>query len=265
MPPKESRGTSDPATREVHPIAELFPLIEGEEFRELVEDIRRSGLRTPILLDPEGRVLDGRNRLRACRAAAVEPRFETWDGQGSALELVVSLNLRRRHLNESQRAMLAARLKESLAREAAQRRGTRSDLPANWQGSEFGEAAEKAAHLMNVSPRSVHRANKILRLGDRRLILLVESGKLAVSAAATKVSGRKPKARRSVPAPPPSEAVLALWAPPGQVEEVVKLVEQWGFKAASPVAAAASQPHPTLLIASRHNPLNASKAPETSE
>ena len=47
-------------------------------------------------------MLDGRNRLRACRAAGVEPRFETWDGQGSALELVVSLNLRRRHLNESQ-------------------------------------------------------------------------------------------------------------------------------------------------------------------
>ena len=61
-------------------MADLFPLIEGEEFQELVEDIRRNGLRTPILLDPDGRVLDGRNR----RAAGVEPRFETWDGHWSS-------------------------------------------------------------------------------------------------------------------------------------------------------------------------------------
>ena len=249
----------------VHPIAELFPLMEGEEFEELVEDIRRHGLRTPIPRDREGLVLDGRNRMRACPVAGVEPRFETWDGKGSVLELIISLNLRQRHLNESQRAMLAARLKEKLAEEAAQRRGSRTDLPANWQGSEFGEAAEKAAHLMNVSPRSVHRANQVLRLGDRRLIVLVESGKLSVSAAAATVAEGKPKprrARRSVPAPAPSEAVLALLAPPGRVDEVVKLVEQWGFKTTSPAAredSPAPEPHPTLLIASRHNPLNPSK------
>ena len=110
------------------------------------------------------------------------PRFETWDGQGSALGLVVSLNLRRQHLNESQRGMLAARLKEALAGEAAKRRGTRTDLRANWHGSHFGESAEKAAALMNVSPRSVKRAAKVVRLGGRRLILLVESGRLSVSA-----------------------------------------------------------------------------------
>ena len=272
MSQNESRGTSDPATIEAHPIADLFPLMEGEEFQELVEDIRRHGLRTPILLDPDGRVLDGRNRLRACRAAGVEPRFETWDGQGSALELVVSLNLHRRHLNESQRAMLAARLKEALAEQAAKRRGTRTDLRANWHGSHFGETAEKAAALMNVSPRSVKRAAKVLRVGDRQLIVLVESGKLSVSAAAATVE-RKPKVRRArqpVPEPAPGEAVLALWAPPGRLDEVVKLVEQWGFQQravpppASPAAgedSPAPQPHPTLLIASRRNPLNPSKTP----
>ena len=123
----------------VHPSAELFPLIEGREFEELVEDIRANGLRTPILLDAEGRVLDGRNRLRACRAAGVEPRFETWDGQGSPADVVFSLNLRRRHLNESQRAMLSAKLKETLAL---------GRLRVNL----------RAAEMLHVSPRSVDHA-----------------------------------------------------------------------------------------------------------
>ena len=69
-------GVLDPATMEAHPIANLFPLIEGAEFDELVEDIRQNGLRTPILLHADGRILDGRNRLRACLRAGVEPRFK---------------------------------------------------------------------------------------------------------------------------------------------------------------------------------------------
>ncbi|MBI3694904.1 MAG: ParB N-terminal domain-containing protein, partial [Acidobacteria bacterium] len=76
MTQKQSRGIPDPATIEVHPIASLFPLIEGPEFDELVEDIRQNGLRTPLLLHADGRILDGRNRLRACLVAGVEPRFE---------------------------------------------------------------------------------------------------------------------------------------------------------------------------------------------
>lgn len=123
---------------------------------------------------------------------------------------------------------------------------------------------------MNVSPRSVHRAGKVLRVGDRRPIVLVESGKLSVSAAAATSSESKPKpqrARLSIPEPAPGEAVLALWAPPGRVDEVVKLVEQWGFEqraAPKPPAregSAAPEPRPTLLIASRRNPVSASEAP----
>ena len=42
-----------------HPLADLFPLVEGDEFAGLVEDIRANGLLTPIVLF-EGQVLDGR-------------------------------------------------------------------------------------------------------------------------------------------------------------------------------------------------------------
>ena len=100
---------------EFHPVAGLFPLIQGEAFQELVADIRQNGLLEPILVDAERRIIDGRNRYLACLEAGVQPRFTEWQSQPSSggdplPELALSLNLHRRHLNESQRALVAARL-----------------------------------------------------------------------------------------------------------------------------------------------------------
>ena len=113
--------------REFHAVANLFPLMQGAAFEELVADIKKNGQREPILCDAEGRILDGRNRYRACRAAGVEPRFVTWDGVGTAAEVALSANLRRRHLGESQRALLAARWVLMMEGEAPLRTGRRKN------------------------------------------------------------------------------------------------------------------------------------------
>jgi hypothetical protein len=47
-----------------HPFANLFPLIEGPEFDDLVADVQEHGLRDEVVLF-QGQVLDGRNRYRA--------------------------------------------------------------------------------------------------------------------------------------------------------------------------------------------------------
>jgi hypothetical protein len=52
-----------------------LPLISGDEFEALVADIREHGQREPIKVDGDGRVLDGRNRLRACKRLGIEPRW----------------------------------------------------------------------------------------------------------------------------------------------------------------------------------------------
>ncbi len=161
---------------QIHPAANIFPLMTGDELTALAEDIQQHGLMHPIILwgDDDGPVLDGRNRLAACKQAKIEPAFETWNFQdnASAERFVVSQNLHRRHLNTGQKAMAAARL-------ANMRQGSRTDLSSN------GETSQAlAAEMMTVGKRSVERANKILSRGVPKLVQVVDTGQVTVSVAA---------------------------------------------------------------------------------
>jgi ParB-like chromosome segregation protein Spo0J len=98
----------DKKARPVHPIADLFPTLAPTELTELAEDIDTHGLHHPIVLDVDGQVLDGRNRLAACAMASVDPVFETYDGK-DADAYVVSVNMRRRQMTASQIAITVAR------------------------------------------------------------------------------------------------------------------------------------------------------------
>lgn len=91
-----------------HPVAALFPMLADDELADLAADIAERGLLQPIVLDADGRILDGRNRLAACEMASIEPRFETYDGEDPA-GYALAVNLSRRHLTTGQKAVVAAR------------------------------------------------------------------------------------------------------------------------------------------------------------
>ena len=146
--------------REFHEVAGLFPLLRGAAFEDLVADIKRNGLREAILVDADGQIVDGRNRYRACLEAGVEPRFVSWQGEGSLTELALSLNLRRRHLDESQRALVAARLAKLMEKEAVKRK---SRLVGDLQPAPRAKSSAETAAVVNVSPRLVSSAIKVLR------------------------------------------------------------------------------------------------------
>jgi N6-adenosine-specific RNA methylase IME4 len=170
-----------------HPLAEIFPLLEGAEFEELVADIRTQGkVHEPIVLH-EGKILDGRNRFRASRKAGVVPRFETYSGS-DPLGYVISLNLKRRHLNESQRAMVAAKL-------ANMRQGERTDLEPSANLRKVDQAS--AAALLNVSERSVTSAHAVREHGDPELVRAVEAGQIKVSVAAD-IATESPEQQREI-------------------------------------------------------------------
>ncbi len=93
----------------VHPAAAVFPIMSGREFDELVEDVRANGLREPVVVSGD-QLIDGRNRVRACAAAGVVPEVRELAHGTDVASWVMSVNVHRRHLDASQRALLASRL-----------------------------------------------------------------------------------------------------------------------------------------------------------
>jgi hypothetical protein len=173
------------------PFANLFPMVTREHLEELAQDIKDHGLLDPIVLY-EGQILDGRCRYLACQIASVEPEFQDYVGD-DPLGFVVSRNLHRRHLTESQRAIVAARL-------AALKRGANQHS----QGLPIG----RAANILNVGARSVARARDVLRRGAPELVTAVEAGEIAVSAAAD-ISGMPESEQRKMIASTPGGSTNA--------------------------------------------------------
>ena len=156
-----------------HTFATIFPTVDGSELHALAEDIRQHGLREPITLYQE-KILDGRARYDACIRSRVEPRFREYEGD-SALEFVISANLRRRHLNTAQRTMIAAKV------EGFRHGGDRRSAV---QAENLQLDREAAAKLLNVSSRSVASAAIVRDHGIPQLQHAVLQGKVAVSSAA---------------------------------------------------------------------------------
>jgi hypothetical protein len=163
----------------VHPAAAVFPLMEGEEFDSLVAHITdNNGLIRKIVQTRDGRIVDGRNRLRACIAAGIEPEFETLDpaydhDENARINYVVGENIERRHLDAAQRAAIGAEL-ELLYRPAAKERqrehgGTAPGRPKETlraflpevNGSHAPTTRERIAKKVGVSDGSIMKALKI--------------------------------------------------------------------------------------------------------
>ena len=134
-------------------------MMSEAELQDLAADLEVNGLREPIMLDREGVGLDGRNRVMACVMAGAASRFGIWHGDpAEAVAYIIWLNLHRRHLDASQRAMIAARL-------ATMRQGERTDLAPNGAISQTD-----ATKLLGVGRRTVQRAATVLDQGIDELV-----------------------------------------------------------------------------------------------
>ena len=152
-------------------LATLFPPMAEEELARLKADIAAHGQLEPIWTY-QGRVVDGRHRLRACRELGIEPKVLEYDGDGSVLDFVIAKNLNRRHLSGNQRALVAAKL-------------------ANLSGGRPSKTARKravtqtdAAALLRVGRTTVQSARQVLDRGVAELITAVERDQVKVTAAA---------------------------------------------------------------------------------
>jgi ParB-like chromosome segregation protein Spo0J len=155
-----------------HPLADIFPLMEGEEFDGLVQSVKEGGLLNPITVHDDA-ILDGRNRYRACLAAGVKPITKPFDGK-DPVQFVLQANLHRRHLKTSQRSMVAAKIA------ALHAGGDRRSEKFKVAKATLIDQSE-AATLLNVSRHSVMRARVVLERGTEEEKKAVETGTAAVN------------------------------------------------------------------------------------
>jgi ParB-like chromosome segregation protein Spo0J len=184
----------------IHPVVNIFPPMAPAEFAELKKDIQAHGQQHPIVVW-RNQLIDGRHRLQACNELEVDPDIIELDDDADPVQFAISQNLHRRHLNESQRAMIAAKL-------ATMRLG---DNQHTKEGGPIGLPSSKAADMLKVGERTVKRAKQVLDHGSEELQELVESGEVSVSKAA-KIAKTTPKDEQAARATAKQQARDAIQA-----------------------------------------------------
>jgi len=154
---------------DIHPLAQLFPPMSQEEFLNLKEDILANGLNHPITL-LESKILDGVHRAKACAELGLEVPSVEYRGDNPTA-YVLSQNLHRRHLNTSQRAMIAS----ELATMEKGRPEENAGIPAFSQ--------QEAAAQLGVSRDSVQQARQVQREAAPEVVEQVKAGEMTVHAA----------------------------------------------------------------------------------
>jgi hypothetical protein len=213
-----------PHTYEVHPAANLFPMMSNEAYAQLRDDIAENGMKEAITLW-RGELIDGRNRLRACEELKIEPLVNEIEDDADPVAFVLSINLHRRHLDESQRAMVAARLLDYHRGKAKERQktGKKPDLKDNCpEGT--GQSRDKAGEAVGgVSGKSVDRAATVIASSNDSLIAAVDAGKVSVSLAAKAVKANVPAkdVAKALKADNPAKALRETVSPPKNYDRAV--------------------------------------------
>jgi ParB-like chromosome segregation protein Spo0J len=169
----EGSAMTIPRELSAHQLSTLFDPMEGEKLDILGADIKANRLREPIWLF-EDKILDGNSRYRACIKIAYplkETDFRQFDPktQGDPLAFIVSANLHRRHLTESQRAAIAAKL-------------VTSKVGIN-QYNGASVTNKRAAELLGVSEATVKMAKDVAKNAAPEIAERVQKGELRLAAA----------------------------------------------------------------------------------
>lgn len=107
-----SKRVSQMGQYEPHPYALLMPPLSDEEYRVLKASIAAMGIKTPVELDEDKKILDGIHRCKIATELGIDVPVNVNSGltDDQKLELALGLNLYRRHLTALGRIQLVAEL-----------------------------------------------------------------------------------------------------------------------------------------------------------
>jgi hypothetical protein len=179
-----------------HPLSAAFPAMSDSDFDSLVDDIKTHGQREAIIVF-DGAVLDGWHRYQACKVAKVECATMPFPG-GDPVAFVLSRNLHRRHLTESQRAVAVVSASNWKPHGGGRKTGQVPHVALDRTTAEMAKAADVSVHTIRNAKEAVKAG-----LADK-----VRDGEMSVRAAAESTRPAPTEAARK-PAKPSKEEELA--------------------------------------------------------
>ena len=223
----------------VHPVAALLPMMSPEEYDGLRDDIAENGQLDPVMIR-QGVLIDGRNRLQACRELGIEPEVQELDSAVDPVSWIISHNVHRRHLSTGQRGMFADDM-------ATMKPG--ENRLKNSAALIQAAAQDEAAKLLNVSRSTVQAAAKVKAEATPEVIAAVKAGTMTLSAAVKTTKPKKPKTPEKKAAEKAAKAAKKEKAKADKAAEKLKIkAENDAAKLKAKQAAAAAKAAAKLAV-----------------
>lgn len=234
---KEFRAVNDIGGVKIHPAANMFPMMNDDEFKVLFEDIKERGLEQPIEVDTDGRITDGRNRWKAMHKLGT-----TWDElvKGKMVKTrkkpdreltaeVWSANFARRHLTSEQKAAAIILHQEQIGQldkyeaeakaDAERARAERKAAGVTKETKSRGATAERLAKDAGVTPATAEKVVEKHRKGGKKALEDIVNG----SGEERRGKGERVKSRMPNNPEGLAEFLLSNWTTK-QVKQLIKLL-----------------------------------------
>lgn len=175
----------------------LVPTVSEEEYNSLKQSIQDSGVWIPIIVNPDGVILDGHTRYKICQELGLAAKCAERAFENKWLEkkFVIEANLRRRQLNDYQKSELGIPLQqinEEMAKEkmigGGKNKVASNDAPFR--------AVQETANEIGVSRGTFERAKKIINKAPEEIKEKLRSGNTTIGKEYQKLQKNEKKAIR---------------------------------------------------------------------
>ena len=193
---------------------QVMPRLSADEFAALEADIVENGVRVPITVAEDGRIVDGHHRDEIARRHGLHcPRVTAAGDDGVLRSLAFSLNVNRRHLSREQKRVLVA---ESLRadpilrdRDHARRCGADHKTVGRVRAEEGIPTPDEVirAYVADNPGKSWREYGAALGVSHESVKAVTERGE----------NGENPQNRHPAPEPEPEPDDPPSWEPAGQL------------------------------------------------
>ncbi len=167
----------------------MVPRPTEEQYEELKKSIEENGLLNPLVVNKDGKVLDGHTRFDICSKLNIIPEYEvkSFKTINEERDYVIISNLKRRHLNTFQICELSQSLRKILNRERMKEgviereKAKRGEIPKQTPQERLKRSTRYTlGKITGLSPSTVDKANYIIDHGTKIEIEKVRSNKISL-------------------------------------------------------------------------------------